>query len=56
MDDYKLHAVCEMQGMIHSYDMVAASIYNFHYFKDVQWEFHGCMMFRNKEYLSVHMQ
>ena len=34
--DYKLHAVCEMQGMIHSYDMVAASIYNFHYFKDVQ--------------------
>lgn len=50
-----LHAVCEMRDVIHSYDMTAASVQDLHYPKDVQWEFHDCMMLGDKGYLSVHM-
>ena len=35
---YKLHAVCGIHGVIHSYDMTAASIHDLHYLKN----FNGC--------------
>ena len=31
---YKLHAVCGIHGVIHSYDMTAASIHDLHYLKN----------------------
>ena len=34
---YKLHAVCGIRGVIHSYDMTAASVHDLHYLKDVCW-------------------
>lgn len=53
---YKLHAVCGIRGVIHSYDMTAASVHDLHYLKDVRREYHGCMMLADKGYLSAGVQ
>lgn len=53
---YKLHAVCGISGVIHSFDMTAASVHDLHYLKDVQWEYHDCMMLGDKGYLSAEIQ
>lgn len=53
---YKLHAVCGIRGVIHAYDMTAASVHDLHYLKDVQWEYHDCMMLGDKGYLSTEVQ
>lgn len=54
--DIKLHAVCGIRGVIHSYDMTAASVHDLHYLKDVRWEYHDCMMLGDKGYLSTEIQ
>ncbi len=53
---YKLHAVCGIRGVMHSYDMTAASVHDLHYLKDVRWEHHDCMMLGDKGYLSAEVQ
>lgn len=53
---YKLHAVCGIRGVIHSYDLTAASVHDLHYLKDVQWEYHDCTMFGDKGYLNAQVQ
>ena len=53
---YKLHAVCGIKGVIHSYDMTAASVHDLHYLDDVRWEYHDCMMLGDKGYLSAEVQ
>lgn len=53
---YKLHAVCGMSGVIHSYDMTAANVHDLHYLKDVRWEYHDCLMLGDKGYLSAEVQ
>lgn len=53
---YKLHAVCGIQGVIHSYDMTAASVHDLRYLNDVRWEYHNCMMLGDKGYLSAEIQ
>jgi transposase DDE domain len=53
---YKLHAVCGIRGVIHSYDMTAASVHDIHYLNDVRWEYHDCMMLGDKGYLSSEVQ
>lgn len=53
---YKLHAVCGVGGVIHSYDMTAANVHDLHYLKYVQWEYHDCMMLGDKGYLSAEIQ
>lgn len=53
---YKLHAVCGIRGVIHSYDMTAASVHDLHYLKDVRWEYRDCMMLGDKGYLSAEVQ
>ncbi len=53
---YKLHAVCGISGVIHSYDMTPANVHDLHYLKDVQWEYHDCMMLGDKGYLSTEIQ
>lgn len=47
---YKLHAVCGIRGVIHSYDMTATSVH------DIRWEYHDCMMLGDKGYLSAEVQ
>ncbi|WMI41425.1 IS982 family transposase [Parabacteroides distasonis] len=53
---YKLHAICGISGVIHSYDMTAANVHDLHYLNDVQWEYHDCMMLGDKGYLSAEVQ
>lgn len=53
---YKLHAVCGMSGVIHSYDMTAANVHDLHYLKDVRWEYHDCLMLGDKGYLCAEVQ
>lgn len=53
---YKLHAVCGISGVIHSYDMTAANVHDIRYLKDVQWEYHDCMILGDKGYLSAEVQ
>ena len=53
---YKLHAVCGIRGVIHSYDMTAASVHELHYLNDVRWEYHDCMMLGDKGCLSADIQ
>lgn len=53
---YKLHVVCGILGVIHSFDMTAASVHDLHYLKDVRWEYHDCMMLGDKGYLSTEIQ
>ena len=53
---YKLHALCGISGVIHSYDMTAANVHDLHYLNDVQWEYHDCMILGDKGYLSAPVQ
>ena len=53
---YKLHALCGISGVIHSYDMTAANVHDLQYLKDVQWEYNDCMIMGDKGYLSAPVQ
>ena len=53
---YKLHALCGISGVIHSYDMTAANVHDLQYLEDVQWEYSDCMIMGDKGYLSAPVQ
>lgn len=53
---YKLHAICGISGVIHSYDMTAANVHDIHYLDDAKWVYHDCMMLGDKGYLSASIQ
>ena len=53
---YKLHALCGTRGVIHSFDMTAANVHDIHYLKDIQWEYHDCMILGDKGYLNLAIQ
>ena len=53
---YKFHALCGTKGVIHSFDMTAANVHDLHYLKDVQWEYHDCVILGDKGYLSAPIQ
>ncbi len=53
---YKLHAVCGINGVIHSFDITSADVHDIHYLKDIKWEYHDCMMLADKGYLSAEIQ
>lgn len=52
----KLHAVCGITGVIHSYDMTAANVADLHYLQDIKWEYNDCLMLGDKGYLSADIQ
>jgi autonomous glycyl radical cofactor GrcA len=39
---YKLHAVCGLSGVIHSYDLSPANVHDIHFLKDVKFQFYDC--------------
>ena len=53
---YKLHALCGISGVIHSYDMTAANVHDIRYLKNVKWEYHDCTILGDKGYLSASVQ
>ncbi len=53
---YKLHAVCGISGVIHSFEMTKASAHDINYLNDVRYEYHDCRIFGDREYISASMQ
>jgi len=53
---YKLHAVCSMKGIIHSFELTKASVHDIHYLNDLKWELSDCILLGDKGYLSKDVQ
>lgn len=39
---YKLHALCGLSGVIHSFDLTKASVHDIYYLKDVKVDYSNC--------------
>lgn len=53
---YKLHAVCGLSGVIHSFDLTKASVHDIHYLKDVKVDYGNCTVIGDKGYISAQVQ
>ena len=53
---YKLHAICGLSGVIHSYDLSKASVADLHYMKDVKHTYHDCSIYGDKGYIGADVQ
>ena len=53
---YKLHALCGLSGVIHSYDLSKASVADLHYMKDVKQIYHDCSIYGDKGYIGADVQ
>ena len=53
---YKLHALCGLSGVIHSYDLSKASVCDPDYMKDVKLEYHNCSIYGDKGYIGKDVQ
>lgn len=52
----KLHAVCGLSGVIHSFDLPKASVYDIHYLKDVKEDYSNCRVIGDRGYISADVQ
>lgn len=53
---YKLHALCGLSGVIHSYDLSKASVHDINYIKDIKYMYHDCSIFGDKGYIGTEVQ
>ena len=53
---YKLHAVCGLSGIIHSFDLTKASVHDIHYLKDVKVDYSNCTVIGDRGYISAQAQ
>ena len=53
---YKLHAVCGLSGVVHSYDLSKASVHDLNYMKDIKLEYHNCSIYGDKGYIGADVQ
>lgn len=53
---YKLHAVCGLSGVIHSYDLSKASVADINYMKDVKLSYQDCNIYGDKGYIGADVQ
>ena len=53
---YKLHAICGLNGVIHSYDLSKASVHDLNYMKDVKQTYHDCSIYGDKGYIGADVQ
>nr|MCR5065343.1 IS982 family transposase [Bacteroidales bacterium] len=53
---YKLHAICGLSGVIHSFDITKANVHDINYLKDIKYEYHDCSIFGDRGYISASMQ
>ena len=53
---YKLHALCGLSGVIHSYDLTKASVHDINYLQDIKPLYHDCSIFGDKGYISASVQ
>jgi hypothetical protein len=53
---YKLHALCGINDVIHSYDMSKADVHDIHYLQDIKHEYSRFTIIGDKGYLSTSVQ
>ena len=53
---YKLHAICGLSGVIHSFDMTKAGVHDINYLQDVKYEYHNCSIFGDRGYIGANVQ
>ena len=53
---YKLHALCGLSGLIHSYDLSKASVHDINYIKDIKPLYHDCSIFGDRGYIGAEIQ
>ena len=53
---YKLHALCGLTGVIHSYDLSKANVDDRYWVRDLKYEYQQCTIIGDKGYLSAEIQ
>lgn len=53
---YKLHAVCDKNGIFHSYDFTPANVHDVNYLKDIKHDFENCLLIGDRGYISKELQ
>lgn len=53
---YKLHAVCDKNGVFHSYDLTPANVHDVNYLKDIKHNFKDCTIIGDRGYISADYQ
>jgi hypothetical protein len=53
---YKLHAICNIEGVFSCFDLTKASVHDIHYLKDVKLSHQNCVILADKGYLSRNYQ
>ena len=53
---YKLHALCGLKGVIHSYDLSKASVDDRYWLQDIKYEYQQSTIIGDKGYLSASVQ
>lgn len=53
---YKIHAVCGIRGVIHSYELSRVNVHDIHYLNDIKYDFHDCTVIGDMGYLNASVQ
>ena len=53
---FKFHAVCDKNGVFHSFDFTPAHIHDVNYLKDVKYNFKNCTLIGDRGYISAGYQ
>ena len=53
---YKLHALCGLNGVIYSFDLTKANVYDIPYLKDVKVDYCNCTIIGDRGYISAEVQ
>lgn len=53
---FKLHAVCDKNGIFHSFDFTPANIHDVNYLNDIRENFQNCLLIGDRGYISKELQ
>jgi hypothetical protein len=53
---YKLHILCGIRGVVHSFDMTKAAVHDIHYLQDIKTQISDCNILADKGYLNAEIQ
>ncbi len=53
---YRLHAVCDKNGVFHSFDLAPAHVHDVNYLKDIKYNLKNCTLIGDRGYLSADYQ
>ena len=53
---YKLHVLCGIRGVVHSFDLTKAEVADIHYLQDIKTQISDCNILGDKGYLSAEVQ